>query len=315
MFSPGAVRGRARWACGWFVALSLATLAVGCGAGSAERMLFDRGTKGEEHAVTEVAAGEVRPEATSGVAPGGETEGSSSGAPFVADPEASGGSGRGADGILAIRFGTHEGYERVVLDLGTGREPAETVPEWTLLSSTGDGLLRVSLPSVSATGVSDGSFGGSLLKDFYVVRAPESGMFVDVLAREAFTYRVLQLEDPARLVVDFKSSGAPLEVPLPAEGGDTVLIEPRPGSRVDGTLTVSGYSRNPEASNSIVLMDSGGEVVARETTRSNDWSATWGYFEATLDVPTFAGRGTLRAGAQRARDGDFRGVEIPVKGN
>ncbi len=167
---------------------------------------------------------------------------------------------------------------------------------------------------MSATAVSDGSFGGSLLEDFYVVRAPEGGMFVDVLAREAFTYRVLELEAPARLAVDFKRSGAPLKVSLPAEGGDTVLIEPRPGSRVGGTLTVSGYSRNPEASNSIVLMDSGGKVVARETTRSNDWSATWGYFEATLDVPTFAGRGTLRAGAQSARDGDFRGVEIPVKG-
>lgn len=310
MFSPGGVK-----TCGLVVALSLATLAVGCGAGSAERTLFERGTEGEEPAVTEVAAAGVRPEATSGVTPGGETEGSSSGAPFVADPEASGGSGRGADGILAVRFGMHEDYERVVLDLGTGREPAGTVPEWTLLSSAGDGLLRVSLPSVSATGVSDGSFGGSLLEDFYVVRAPEGGMFVDVLARETFTYRVLELEDPARLVIDFKPSGAPLEVPLPAEGGDTVLIEPRPGSRVDGTLTVSGYSRNPEASNSIVLMDSGDDVVARETTRSNDWSATWGYFEATLEVPPFAGRGTLRAGAQSARDGDFRGVEIPVKGN
>jgi hypothetical protein len=118
----------------------------------------------------------------------------------------------------------------VVLDLGTGEEPAETVPEWTLMSPKGDGLLRVTLPSVSATGVSDGRFGDDLLKSFYVVRAPEGGMFVDVFARRAFTYRVLELSDPAQLVVDFKPSGEPLEVLLPRAGGNTVLVEPRAGA-------------------------------------------------------------------------------------
>ena len=166
----------------------------------------------------------------------------------------------------------HEGYERVVLDLGTGDEPAEVVPEWTLMSPKGDGLLRVTLPSVSATGVSDGRFGDDLLKSFYVVRAPEGGMFVDVLARKAFTYRVLGLSDPARLVIDFKPSGRSLGVPLPRAGGNTVLVEPRAGTRIGDRLTVSGYSRNFEASNTVVLVDSKGEVVVQQTVESNDWS-------------------------------------------
>jgi hypothetical protein len=254
-------------------------------------------------------------EATVGVAERIEERGGSSGAPFVASSEASGGSSYEADTMLAVRYGVHEGYERVVLDLGTGDKPAETLPEWTLMSPQGDGLLRVTLPSVSATGVSDGRFGGELLKSFYVVRAPEGGMFVDVLARSAFTYRVLELSDPARLVVDFKPSGKHLHVPLPKAGGNTVLVEPRAGARIHAPLTVSGYSRNFEASNAVILVNSEGEVVIRQTVESNDWSETWGYFEATLDLQPFGARGTLRVGTQSARDGTFEGVEVPIRGS
>jgi hypothetical protein len=307
--------------------VSLAALVAGCGdILSADRSPETSGREdGEEPTVygTTAGSGEERG-ATVGVAapasstrtpvPAEAAEGGRSEAPFVADPQASGGSSYEADAILAVRYGVHEGYERVVLDLGTGSQPAGTVPEWRLSSPTGDGLLRVLLPSVSSTGVSDGSFDGPLLESFYVVRAPEGGMFVDVFAGSAFYYRVLELSDPARLVVDFKPSGGELAFPLPAKGGNTVLTAPRSGARIDSPLTVSGYSRNFEASNTITLRDSGGNVLVRETVLSNDWSATWGYFETTLDFPPFSGRGTLQVGTQSARDGSFQGVEIPVFG-
>jgi hypothetical protein len=237
----------------------------------------------------------------------------SSGVSFVARTEASGGSGYDADTVLAVRYGLHEDYERVVLDLGTGEKPAGTVPQWTLASPKGDGLLRVMLPSASATCVSDGKFGDGLLGSFHVVRAPEGGMFVDFFARKAFVYRVLELGDPARLVVDFKPTDAGLKVPLPAEGGDTVLVEPRSRARISDPLMVSGYSRNFEAANTITLTDSDGKILVRRTVRSNDWSYTWGYFEATFDLPPFAGKGILKVGTQSARDGSFEGVEIPIR--
>jgi immunoglobulin-like protein involved in spore germination len=301
--------------------LLLAVLAVACSeVGSADRSAATSGSPSGEKPRTEVVASETTSgagetaEATVGVAAGAGERGGSSGVQFVASPEASGGSSYGADTMLAVRYGVHEGYERVVLDLGTGDEPAETVPEWTLMSPPGDGLLRVTLPSVSATGISDGRFGEDLLKCFYVVRAPEGGMFVDVHARRAFTYRVLELSHPARLVVDFKPSAQPFEVPLPRAGGNTVLVEPRAGARIDAPLTVSGYSRNFEASNTVVLVDSKGDVVVRHTVESNDWTSTWGYFEATMDLPPFSGRGTLRVGTESARDGTFEGVQLPVHG-
>ena len=307
---------------------ALATLAAGC-SGS---VLVDRhadGTegggprKGEPKPVAAATAGGV-PESTVGAGPATADEGTGSPTPpFAAGPEASGGSGYEADTVLAVRYGAHGGYERVVVDLGAGDAPAGTVPEWSLASPAGDGLLRLTLPSVSATAVSDGRLGGAgfvdagdraLLRDFHVVRAPEGGMFVDVSARGAFVYRVLELRDPARLAVDFRATGAPLGAPLPAEGGDTVLVEPRRGSRVGGPLAVSGYSRNFEAANEVILVGAGGETLARRTVTGNDWSSTWGYFEATLDLPPIAGRATLRVGAASARDGSFEGVEVPVRG-
>jgi hypothetical protein len=257
------------------------------------------------------------PEATAGVAP--EIEGdltgaaeASSGVHFVAKTQASGGSGYDADTVLAVRYGVNEDYERAVIDLGTGWEPAGSVPEWTLVSPEGDGLLRVSLPSASATRVSDGKFGGGLLESFHVVHAPEGGMFVDFFTPEALLYRVLELGDPARLVVDVKPSGEDPKVPLPAEGGNTVLVEPRPRARISDPLIVSGYSRNREAANTITLIDAEGKVLVRRTVRSNDWNHTWGYFEATLDLPPFSGKGTLKVGTKEAHDGSFEGMKIPV---
>jgi len=253
-------------------------------------------------------------ETTVGASPVEGTAGSS-GEPFVGHPEAHGGSGYHADTVLGVRYGLHEGYERVVVDLGTGAEPARNVPRWTLSNPGGDGLLRVNLPSASATNVSEGDLGDRLLESFHVVRAPEGGMFVDLCAGNSFRYRVIGVGDPARLVLDFRPGGAPLEVPPPARGGETVLVEPRRGARISDPLIVSGYSRNFEAANTVTLTDAAGEVVARRTVLGNDWSSTWGYFEATLDLPAFSGKGTLRVGTASARDGSFTGVEIPVRGS
>jgi Immunoglobulin-like domain of bacterial spore germination len=242
-----------------------------------------------------------------------ETNDASSRVPFVEKTEDSGGLGYDADTVLALRYGVHGDYERAVIDLGTGEEPTGTVPEWTLTSPEGDGLLRVDLPSASATYVSDGKFGEGLLGSFHVVRAPDGGMFVDFFARKPFRYRVLGLQDPARLIVDFEPAGGDSYVPPPAQGGDTVLVEPRPNSVISDPLTVSGYSRNPEAANAITLTGPHGKVLVRKTVRSNDWSHTWGYFEATIDLPPFSGQGTLKIGAGSVRDGTFEGVEIPIR--
>ena len=235
-----------------------------------------------------------------------------SGVPFVAKTQASGGSGYDADTVLAVRYEVNQDYERAVIDLGTGLEPAGPVPEWSLASQDDEGLLRVTLPSASATCVSAGRFGEGLLHSFHVVRAPEGGMFMDIFTREAFVYRVVEVSDPARLVIDLKPKGD-LKAPLPAEGGDTVLVEPRQHARVSDTLTVSGYSRDSEAANTITLLDSNREVLVQRTVPGNDRDQTWGYFEATMDLPSFSGKATLKVGTGSVRNGSFEGAQIPVR--
>jgi hypothetical protein len=303
----------------WLLAAVLCAGCLNAGqtVGSAEASAGAASGSSTEAARADATGAGGVPEATVGVASRieGDLAGAaeaSSGTPFVARTETSGGSGYDADTVLAVHFGLHGGYERAVIDLGTGLEPAGTVPEWTLASREGEGLLRLTLPSASATGVSHGRFGDGLLESFHVVRAPEGGMFVDFFAREAFLYRVLEIEDPGRLVVDFKPKGGDLKVPLPAEGGDTVLVEPRPHESISDPLTVSGYSRNPEAANTVTLIDSDGKVLVRRTVRSNDRGHTWGYFEATLDLPPFSGKGTLKVGTESAHNGSFEGTEIPL---
>ena len=307
-----------RRACVSYLLLLAATLVVGCSGGAPLEEAMDKSanarSRPEAVAVATPAAAD-QPESTVGVASSDAAEdGSGAARPFGSGPRAEGGSGFEADTLLAVRHGSHGDFERVVLDLGAGEEPAGAVPRWTLDSPEDDCLLRVNFPSANATVVSDGGFGDGLLRNFHVVRAPEGGMFVDVLARKGFRYRVLELNGPARLVVDLQPTGArPKESP-PARGGETVLVEPRPGSRVSDPITVSGYSRNFEAANTIVLKSDGGETLVRETVLANDWSSTWGYFEATLDLPPLPEKGTLSVGTESARDGSFEGVEIPVRG-
>jgi Immunoglobulin-like domain of bacterial spore germination len=145
------------------------------------------------------------------------------------------------------------------------------------------------------------------------VQAPEGGMFVDFFARESFLYRVLELEDPARLVVDFEPVGGETKVAPFGKSENTVLVEPRQHARISDPLTVSGYSRNREGANTVTLIDSDGEILARRTVRSNDWNHTWGYFEATLDLPPFSGNGTLKVGTEGASEGSFEGIEVPIR--
>ena len=287
-----------------WAALLVAVLTAGCGQGSPK----EQATESTESSAAATEK-EVRQETTSEdeVAGGAAVE-----APFSAAPEMSGGSEGAADRIRGVRFGEHEGYERAVIDFGSGGAPAARVPLWSLSSPTGEGYARITLPAVDATSVSDGAFGGSILDNFYVVRAPGGGMFMDIFATGAFQYRVTELSDPGRLVIDYRPADVELALPLPAQAERTVLFEPRVGEAATDPLRISGYSRNFEASNTVMLRDSNGEVLLQSTALSNDWLDAWGYFEASLEIPAFERQAILQVGTESPRDGSFEGAEVPI---
>ena len=224
----------------------------------------------------------------------------------------SGGMEGAADSIQGVRFERSEGYERAIIDFGSEGASASRVPAWSLSSPTGEGYARITFSDVEATSVSDGSFGGSILDNFYVVRAPGGGMFIDLFATGAFQYRLTELSDPGRLTIDYRPANVELGFPLPAQAERTVLFEPRVGETVTGPLRVSGYSRNFEASNTIMLRDPNGNVLLQTTVLSNDWLDAWGYFEALLEIPAFERRAILQVGTESPRDGSFEGVDVPI---
>jgi hypothetical protein len=224
----------------------------------------------------------------------------------------SGGSEGAASGIMEVTLERREGYERAIVSFGSAGIPASEVPTWSLSSPEGEGYTRITFPDLKSTMDSDGGFGGSILHNFYVVRAPGGGLFVDMYATGAFQYRVTELSDPGRLVVDYRPASVDLSFPIPVQAQRTVLLEPRAEEAVTSPLKVSGYSRNPEASNSIALVEASGNVLAESTVLANDWLDTWGYFETSLEFPPFEGQATLRAGSESSREGSFEGVEEPV---
>ena len=287
-----------------WVALLVLVLTTGCGQDNQE----ERGTETTGNSST-TSESQARQETTSEEKTAGE---GTTGAPFTAVPEMSGGAEGVADDILGVRFERSEGYERAIIDFGSGGAPASRVPAWSLSSPTGEGYARITFPDVEATSVSDGSLGGFILDNFYVVRAPGGGMFVDLLATGAFQYRVTELSDPGRLLIDYRPADVELGFPLPAQAERTVLFEPRVGEAATNPLRISGYSRNFEASNTVMLRDSNGDVLLQTTVLSNDWLDAWGYFEASLEIPAFEGQAVLQVGTESPRDGSFEGAEVPI---
>ena len=287
-----------------WVAMLVLVLTTGCGQDNQE----ERGTETTGNSST-TSESQARQETTSEEKRAGE---GTTGAPFTAVPEMSGGAEGVADDILGVRFERSEGYERAIIDFGSGGAPASRVPAWSLSSPTGEGYARITFPDVEATSVSDGSLGGFILDNFYVVRAPGGGMFVDLLATGAFQYRVTELSDPGRLLIDYRPADVELGFPLPAQAERTVLFEPRVGEAATNPLRISGYSRNFEASNTVMLRDSSGDVLLQTTVLSNDWLDAWGYFEASLEIPAFEGQAVLQVGTESPRDGSFEGAEVPI---
>src|SRR3712207_8397564 len=58
--------------------------------------------------------------------------------------------------LFRSRSERSEGYERAIIDFGSGGAHASQVPAWSLSSPTGEGYARITFPDVETTSVSDG---------------------------------------------------------------------------------------------------------------------------------------------------------------
>lgn len=218
--------------------------------------------------------------------------------------------GGDADRISQLRWESHEGCERFVIDLvdqderpagASGAVSAEVLRDL--------GVVRVTLREVEWVDpdATDETFRGPLATAAYAVWAPEGRwVYVDVHLAEAAEAHVATLSDPARVVVDLRPGGDPIPEAPPREAA-VVVLQPRAGQH-SYPLEVVGYARTFEA-NVVVRLEQDGEDVYDEFTTATSWADAWGHYTFTIsDGPT--GPVTLHVGEYSARDGTWEGVAV-----
>lgn len=221
-----------------------------------------------------------------------------------------------ADTIRDVRFGDHGAYERMVLDLGYEEFPADFAPDYWWTYNGGGTILRLNLPTVSSTFVTDGFGLGKGISRYYVVRGLDgSRISTEVhLTDAAGPATVFYLNYPARVVIDVPTGGQNFR-PDPAFGSNVVVKQPRAGYTVGpGIFTITGYGRPFEAVGVWRILDASGAIAREGVYYTSDWAATWGRFAVTADYPAYlSGQfGTLQVGQYSARDGSFEGVSVPL---
>lgn len=150
-----------------------------------------------------------------------EEPGAEGDAPFPANTEPDTSTGSGLVEATDLRFGRHEGYDRLVLDLGGSGEPSwrvEYVGEargqgsGELVALDGDAVLRMDVRGVRYPG-EDGAAdyegpdviappAGGVIREVVVDSVFEGTMEIFVGLSAETPFRVYLLDDPTRVVLD-----------------------------------------------------------------------------------------------------------------
>lgn len=215
--------------------------------------------------------------------------------------------------VADLRFESHTGCERLVIDLGSGDDrPATSTGEVEAELLRDLGVVRISLLEVEGVDpeATDARLGGSLARAAYAVRSPEGRrVYVDLHLADAAEAHVRLLEDPARVAVDLRPGGGPIPAD-PAVDRRVVVLAPRPGPATY-PLTVTGYARTFEA-NVVARLERGGEELAETFTTATAWADAWGHYELTFEEGP-SGPIELHVGEYSARDGTWEGVAVPLE--
>lgn len=237
--------------------------------------------------------------------------------PFAASGiiSAFGGPNGDAAQISGIRAASHDGCDRVVVDLLTvdGAPAGSLGPVGVEYNETA-GIVRINLPrTVTNTAVADSLFDGVLAERAFVVRTVAGHLAVDihVVAGSSVALRAFEVGAPARVVVDLRSDTEATPVTGATTDNSVVVITPTPGP-ASTPLVVSGYARTFEARVEARLHDTpDGDPVAQDATTATDWTEAWGEF--TITLPEAPARPLeLFVGSESPRDGTPLGVWMTV---
>ncbi|HSJ28959.1 MAG TPA: hypothetical protein VLB67_12165 [Acidimicrobiia bacterium] len=186
-----------------------------------------------------------------------------------------------ADTVSGIRWTTHEGCERIVVEFtAASGAPAVSPPGVGPLFIRSAGVVRLQLDeNVTASAMLDQVVDTELVAAAYVVRRPTQDLFVDLHLAAPAAVRVSVASGPARIVVDVVPGGDPY--PAPAfRTGDIVIVDPV-GGEIVYPFTVNGYTRRADGEMTVSLAT--GTVSEDHTGAVGPVGDTWGAF--TVLVP------------------------------
>jgi hypothetical protein len=186
-----------------------------------------------------------------------------------------------ADTVSGIRWTTHDGCERIVVEFtAASGAPAVSPPGVGPLFIRSAGVVRLQLDqSVTASAILDQVVDTELVGAAYVVRRPTDDLFVDLHLAAPAAVRVSVASGPARVVVDVVPGGDPYSAPA-FRTADIVVVDPVAGQIVY-PFTVNGYTRRAEEEMAITIAT--GTASEDHTGAVGPVGDTWGAF--TVLVP------------------------------
>lgn len=173
------------------------------------------------------------------------------------------------------------GCERFVVGFTTKTgAPATSIGDVNVEFLRDLGVIRIVLPNLTETSITDGVFESPLVDRAYVVRSSDGSLYVDAHLGAPARATAKVMQSPARVVVTLESGG-PALVDRAYRSDVVVLLTPR-ARRATYPITVSGYTRTFEGT-VVVRLQKGGKVVEELVTTATDYLDAWGEFSSIID--------------------------------
>jgi hypothetical protein len=201
--------------------------------------------------------------------------------------------------ISSLHSEQNSGCERFVVGFATETgAPATSIGSVQVEFLRDVGLVRISLPNLTETSITDGVFESPLVDRAYVVRSADGSLHVDAHLGAPALARAEVVQSPARVVVELKAGGSAL--PEPSYRSDiVVLLTPRV-RKVSYPITVSGYARTFEGT-VVIRLQKANEVVDEQVTTATDYLDAWGEFSTVIESGPL-GNVTLTVGDDGEQD-------------
>lgn len=201
-----------------------------------------------------------------------------------------GGANGDAAQISKLRWASHPGCERIVIELLTADgAPAGAIDPVGVDYNSQTGIIRVALPeAITRSAIADTRFDGELVSGAFVVATQAGTLAVDlhVTPESALALRAFEVDSPSRVVIDVRPDDEAAVVVGASVGDSVVVLSPLRDS-TDKTVQVRGYVRGGSGEVKVAVFRMSEEpALVLETTIATPDGNLWQEFATVIrDLP------------------------------